>query len=53
MEENRRRDEVEFRIRQRKENRVRSMKDMEERTKAIGSSKTRLHNDLQARFKEV
>ena len=26
---------------------------MDERTKAIGSSKTRLHNDLQQRFKEV
>lgn len=26
---------------------------MEERTKAIGSSKQRLHNELQNRFKEV
>ena len=53
MEENRRRDEIEFRIRARKENRMKSMQEMEERTKAIGSSKTRLHHELQQRFKEV
>ena len=53
LEDNRRRDEIEFRIRQRKENRVKSMQEMEERTKAIGSSRTRLHKDLQQRFKDV
>ena len=53
MEENRRRDEIEFRIRARKENRMKSMQEMDERTKAIGSTKNRLHNDLQQRFKEV
>ena len=47
LEENRRKDEIEFRIRMRKENRVKSMQEMEERTKAIGSSRTRAQNDLQ------